>query len=223
MSLEPTTSDCRSGISRIVFEALLVAAIGVVLALAANGLSPHGLNLTRDYFQTGSGVPLPAPPDAGASSNAAVPDLSAATAAPPTLIVVPRLAEKGLQGIDVAQATRFFQDPRRLQNRIVFVDARSELNYEQGHIPGAHQLNPYEPDETLKTLLPLCQAAELVVVYCTGIDCEDSEVGALVLRNAGVPNQKLFVFAGGITEWTASQLPVETGLRQGAEPGTSNQ
>jgi hypothetical protein len=29
----------------------------------------------------------------------------------------------------------------------------------------------------------------------------------------GIPNQKLFVFGGGIAEWTTNGLPVETGAR----------
>jgi rhodanese-related sulfurtransferase len=51
------------------------------------------------------------------------------------------------------------------------------------------------------------------VVYCNGGECEDSEFAAIMLRDAGVPREMLFVFAGGIVEWKAAGLPVETGPR----------
>ena len=46
----------------------------------------------------------------------------------------------------------------------------------------------------------MCQAAEQVVVYCTGGECEDSDTAAILLRDAGVPTAKLFVYGGGFAE-----------------------
>ena len=51
------------------------------------------------------------------------------------------------------------------------------------------------------------------MVYCTGGDCEDSEFSAVMLRDAGIPAERLQVYAGGFTEWTALGRPVETGPR----------
>jgi 3-mercaptopyruvate sulfurtransferase SseA len=62
-------------------------------------------------------------------------------------------------------------------------------------------------------VLSASQAADLVVVYCTGGDCEDADSTAILLRDAGVPNQKLFVYGGGYIDWTANQLPIEKGAR----------
>jgi rhodanese-related sulfurtransferase len=56
-----------------------------------------------------------------------------------------------------------------------------------------------------------------VVVYCSGGECEDSEFAAIMLRDAGVPRDILFVYAGGILEWKATGLPVETGARLSGE------
>ena len=77
--------------------------------------------------------------------------------------------------------------------------AREEDHYRDGHIPGAYELNPYHPEKELSQVLPLCQMAAQVVVYCTGGDCEDADSTALLLRDAGVPAPKLFVFGGGYT------------------------
>ena len=267
-----------------------MAMIGVVVALAANGLSPRGLKLSRNYFPAGTNfsetvetttnVPTPVnaltnvPPPELAISNFAAPETAGVTvvepiltntavsatsetnlaaapiatniseavvsdvdqtngisrtnttslsALPATLIEVPRLVEKKLQGIDREQALRFFHDPRSTNGLVAFVDARSEWNYQQGHIPGAYPFDPYHPDDYLGKVVPICQAAEQVVVYCTESDCEDSEFGAVLLREAGVPNRKLFVYVGGITDWTNANLVVEIGDRNSGNLRNANQ
>jgi rhodanese-related sulfurtransferase len=63
-------------------------------------------------------------------------------------------------------------------------------------------------------VLPACLAAQKIVVYCTGGKCEDSEFAAGTLLEAGIPAAKISVYIGGITEWTAAKLPLETGTRK---------
>jgi rhodanese-related sulfurtransferase len=123
------------------------------------------------------------------------------------------MKEKGLQVMDGSQTAQLFHNPRFQSNLIVFIDARDEEHYRQGHIPGAYEFDPYHPEKYFDTVLPVCQKAEQIVVYCNGGDCDDSESAALLLRDVGIPNQKLFVYGGGITEWTTNSLPVETGAR----------
>jgi rhodanese-related sulfurtransferase len=216
--LQSANSNHSYGLKGLCREAALVAVAGIVIALVANFISPRGLKLTRNYFPTGPSVSAPPKTDPVTPQNSTATNpatnVSVAPITPrPILIEVPRLAEKGLQAIDLNEASRLFQDPARQQNRIVFVDVRSDVNFELGHIAGAYQLDLFHPDKYLATVLPLCRAAELVVVYCTGGDCEDSESGALLLRDAGIANEKVFIYTGGITEWESNSLPVETGAR----------
>ena len=127
-----------------------------------------------------------------------------------------------MQLVDIGQAAKLFRDPRFKQNSIVFIDARDESHYQEGHIPGAYEFDPYHPDKYLAAILPICRAAEQIVVYCNGGDCDDSETAAILLRNVGIANQKLFIYGGGITEWTNNSLPVETGARNsGSLRGTN--
>jgi rhodanese-related sulfurtransferase len=184
--------DRQPEIKEVLLEAVLVAVIGAAFAFAANGISPLGLKLARNYFPTMT----------RRSAPSAVQLLSA------------RLKEKGVQVLDGQQAARLFQDPRCQQEMIVFIDARDARHYEEGHVPGAYLFDPYRQEKYLATVLPVCQVAEQIVVYCNGGDCEDSEFAAEALRDAGVANQKLFVYTGGITEWTTNSLPVETGARK---------
>jgi rhodanese-related sulfurtransferase len=198
----------KSKIRTIVVEAAIVAVVGAGVALAANVLSPRGLTLSRDYFPKGTNtVPVTPKPVQPTASPVTTNEPSEAE------LLSERLREKGLQEAKRSQAETLFHDPRTQDGRIIFVDARDEDHYQEGHIPGAYELDPYHPEKELGTVLPICQAAEKVVVYCTGGDCEDSDTAAILLRDGGVPAQKLFVYGGGFTEWEDSHLPVETGAR----------
>jgi rhodanese-related sulfurtransferase len=186
-----SVSDRKTEAKQVILEALLVAAIGAAVAFAANAVSPRGLALTRNYFP-------------GATNS---------MAAAPVLPQVAGIKQKGLQWVDEKTALRLYDDPGFQQQLIVFIDARDEEQYQAGHIPGAYEFNPYYPERYLLTVLPVCQVAEKIVVYCQGGDCEDSQFAAVTLRDAGIQNQKLSVLIGGMTEWMTNGWPVETGKR----------
>jgi rhodanese-related sulfurtransferase len=99
----------------------------------------------------------------------------------------------------------------------MLIDARDGAHYEKGHIPGAWQFDHYHAEQYLPTILPGCMNAQKVVVYCNGGACEDSEFAAILLREAGVPRERLFVYAGGISEWADSGRLVETGMRRSGQ------
>jgi rhodanese-related sulfurtransferase len=194
---KPGDRGCGGGLGSLLLEALAVAVAGAAFAFLANQFSPRGLNLARNYFPGGG------PPAAPAAAHAP----------PPAPSLAARLQEKGLHLIERDQAEQLFRDPRFLQNAILFIDARDEDHYREGHIPGAREFFPYYPEKYLADVLPFCQIAEQIVVYCAGGDCEDSESAALMLRDAGIPGEKLFVFGGGMPAWMAAGLPVESGAR----------
>ena len=204
---------------RVLLEAVLVAAIGTAVAFVANALSPRGLKLTRDYFPGSNPTAARVQPATNQAQGAAGAGLAKPSAAEMALA---RLKEKGLQVMDCKQAQEVFHDPRFAQGAIVFIDARNDEHYQKGHIPGAWQFDRYHPENYLAAVLPVCQLAQQVVVYCAGGDCEDSEFAALFLRDsAQVPGEKLFVFTGGWNEWTERALPVETGGRNSGQRGGS--
>jgi rhodanese-related sulfurtransferase len=199
---------------KVVFEGALVAFIGALVALAGNAISPRGINLRHDFFHvadrarpnpatstanpvSSNSLALPAP---GNTSVAASNDLAAA------------LKQEGLGLVDGARAVQLFNDPRRLQNLVIFIDARHDEEYRAGHIPGAYQFDYYYANKFLGTIVPVVQQAEAIVVYCNGGECTDSHYAALELANFA-PREKLMVYAGGITEWKAMGHEVETGER----------
>jgi rhodanese-related sulfurtransferase len=217
--LKIMTPDCRQPVRNVLLEALLVAAAGIVLAFGANLISPRGLALTRNYFPAGINRPVPAATGAGSPRDVA--NTNPPASSPAQLLAV-RLKEQGLQWVDGRQAAQLFHDPRFKQGSIAFIDARDEPHYREGHIPGACEFDPYHPEKYFTTVLPVCQAAEQIVLYCNGGDCDDSESAAITLRDVGIANQKLFVYTGGITEWTTNGLPVEIGGRNSGNLRSTN-
>jgi rhodanese-related sulfurtransferase len=201
----------RQELKRVLFEALVVFTAGLVFALVANLASPRGLSLTRNYFPgpNTSGI------GPGTNYNLTVTAQKTDPAGRVTWETVSaRLRGKGLQPIDSKEAIELFRDPQYEQEMTVFVDARDDRHYQEGHVPGAYQFDRYYPEKHLPAVLPACLTATKVVVYCAGGDCEDSEFAALALKEAGVPQERLFIYAGGMTEWATNDVPVELGERK---------
>ena len=189
---------------RVLQEALLVAIVGGALAFAANGLSPRGLDLGKNYF--------PARPPS--PSEAAAPGKSAAGG------MEERFAKEGLQLADSRRVEQLFAESRQALSdpsraaTVVFIDARNEEQYGEGHIPGAYLFDRFHAENYLAEIVPVCQDAQQIVFYCNGGDCEDSEHAAIYLRDgAGLSKEKVFVYSGGITEWRRDGMPVEIGVR----------
>lgn len=196
----------------VLLEAVLVAALGLVFALAANALSPHGLRLSRNYFPTGQGALASVQTVTNSARKAGGPSSSNMTES-----TVQRLEQRGLQPIGSKSVEELVSDLSYEQGLVLLIDARDDSHYQAGHIPGAWQFDHYHPDQYLPAVLPACLNAQKVVVYCTGGACEDSEFAAVMLGEAGVPREKLFVYTGGITEWTNGRQPVELGARRSGQ------
>jgi rhodanese-related sulfurtransferase len=193
----------KRDVDGILYEALVVALVGFSAALTANHFSPKGLKLTRDYFPSAALVEQ----GAGGPGFGAPDELSG------TNKLAARLQAQKLALADISEVEALFRDPGREAERVIFVDARNQARYEEGHIPGAYLLDHFYPEVTLAEVLPAALGAETVVVYCNGGDCEDSEFAAIFLRDAGVANDRLRVYGGGMAEWRDHGLPVEMGYR----------
>jgi rhodanese-related sulfurtransferase len=208
-------SPRQSIVGKVLAEAILVAVAGALVALAANRISPRGLSLARDYFPQVKPVSASAPADTNTSPAQTATNEPAAPSE--TESPIARLKAKGLQVASFDEVKKLLHDPGYQTGSIIFIDAREDEPYQAGHIPGAYQLDYYHPDKYLLTVLPVCTNATRIVVYCTGGECEDSEMTALMLRDLGVPNEKLFVYSGGMTEWDEKKEPIETGARNSGQ------
>jgi len=204
-------------VKRVFREALLVALLGAAFSFAANGVSSKGLKLTKDYFPRGNRHGLPANPAVQGQVGTNTTETISANQSPAEQAIA-RLHQKGLQVADDEQVLSLFHDPKYEQGLIVFIDARNEEHFQQGHIPGAYQFFYMYPEKSLGTVAPACNAAQQILIYCNGGDCELSEFAAEFLLNSlQVPISKILIYAGGITAWQNKKLPIETGERKSGQ------
>lgn len=199
---------------RTICEALIVLAIGLGVALFANAVSPRGLSLTRNYF-----------PDVAAGSpgtrTSGVSETVAPVAAPAVELASPagtsavetRLRQRGLEAVELNEVQSWLSDPRFEMELVILIDARNHRQYLDGHLPGAYSFDHFRPEQSLEEVLPAALAAEEVIIYCSGGDCEDSEFAAIFLQDAGVPGDRIRIYTGGLEEWREAGLPLETGRR----------
>lgn len=211
---------------------LTLASIGV--ALAANGIRERkSIDLTKNYFELGKGGSnkagvAPAANSQGSAVGSAVPQKTSPAgqvrAASPDMPETPnqplanaatasaapkKHLEHDFQSIILAEVREVFEDPQTKQGLNIFVDARDEEHFAEGHIPGAIQCFPYEIERCLDRVKAAAGGAEKVVVYCGGGECEDSIFMCRELTEAGVPFEAVYLFEGGWKEWSASGLPTE--------------
>lgn len=189
---------------QVLLEAAVIALAGAFLAFVANAISPRGLTLTRNYFPQPTHISTP-----GSGTNA----VAATNPVTVETDLATKLQNEGLHLATTNEVVPLFHDPGYAQGQIVFIDARDAKEYEAGHIPGAYHLDYFHPDADLPATVQLCQAADRIVIYCNGGNCDLSELTADLLASLGVSKPKLWVYGGGLPEWAGAGLPVELGQR----------
>jgi 3-mercaptopyruvate sulfurtransferase SseA len=83
---------------------------------------------------------------------------------------------------------------------VLIIDARSDLFFAQGHIPGAENISVEFFERDLANVRGKIAAAKRLVVYCDAADCPLSEVVVVRLRKAGIKTQ-IGIYQGGWQEW----------------------
>lgn len=94
--------------------------------------------------------------------------------------------------------------------RAVFVDARMDIEYSEGHIAGALNLPTDSFDYIYPDLAEELQKKESIVTYCDGEMCELSHRLADELRAKGLKN--VYVLRNGWSLWQLEKLPVKQGM-----------
>ena len=113
------------------------------------------------------------------------------------------VAAGGLEEIDsVALAREIFD-----RGDVLFVDARSSDNYDDGHISGAISLPVGQFDERIESFLNRYSSDQPMVTYCSGRTCEDSHNLTQFLSDAGYTNVRIFI--DGFPGWEAEGYPIE--------------
>ena len=110
--------------------------------------------------------------------------------------------KEGITLVTAKQVERILHDG----THVVF-DARPPADYRAGHLPGAVSLPQLSVEDELANVQHLLTPAQPILTYCNGLDCDESLLLTLYLRQQGFTNAVLF--AGGFKEWAAGGRPVE--------------
>ena len=203
-----------NGVKKTVLEVVILGLISVAVAFTANTVRARGsIGVWRNYFDTGvQRVPIDRPQEPGPPSEKDDEVLPGDNESDPA----DRHPAYPYKEITFEEAVAIFDDPNTATGLNVFIDARDDDAYESGHIPGAIQADHYRLEEYIDRLLDFVQAAEKVVVYCNGGDCEDSMFLCSDLLDFDVSCDKIHLYPGGWEEWAARNMPVAKG-REGEE------
>lgn len=87
------------------------------------------------------------------------------------------------------------------------LDARSTLDFDAGHLPGAISFPNPTRAESYYELAALLQPDQPLLVYCSSKTCDDALQLAFFLREQG--SQKILLFADGFQAWKEAGLPIE--------------
>ena len=96
-----------------------------------------------------------------------------------------------------------------LQKKVLFVDARDPLSYEEGHIAGALNIYPDEAALYAAKLKTNIYRGVLIITYCDGPQCPLSKETAYALISQGVGEEKVLV--NGWSLWLKAGYPVKKG------------
>jgi 3-mercaptopyruvate sulfurtransferase SseA len=91
----------------------------------------------------------------------------------------------------------------------LILDARPEIFYRIGHIPSALSLPRDDFENGYRVLASVLQQhrEQVLVVYCSGNECQDSQMVGNALQRLGYPHVR--IFRGGWSDWESQNLPEE--------------
>jgi rhodanese-related sulfurtransferase len=97
------------------------------------------------------------------------------------------------------------------KNKVIFIDARDPLSFEEGHIAGA--INIYPDDVSLHATSLKIKADQgfIFVTYCDGPQCPLSKETTHSLIQRGIPTVKFLV--NGWSLWLNAGYPISKGKK----------
>ncbi len=90
---------------------------------------------------------------------------------------------------------------------VLFIDARSENDFSEGHIKGAISFPAYNFENKITEFMTSYDTSVKIITYCSGRECEDSHILAQNLSDMGYTNIKVFI--DGFPAWEKRGYPIE--------------
>ncbi len=188
-------------IKQAIIEIVVLLAIGLALGFSVNAVrgAAKGLGATikpqHNYFAFRE-----APAQAAAPSGEATTERRQL-----------HIRKHAYYELTFDEAADLFLSEENQAEAYVWVDARNDDDFEEGHIVGAIQCDHYQLENYLDAVLEYAAGAEKVIVYCNGGECEDSILVCQDLEDAGVPKDLLYLYADGWSAWAKNDMPYEGG------------
>ena len=204
-------------------EVIALLATAATLALASNALRRDGLKLSKDYFEKPAPHTQPTTqevPPSTQQSPATTQESPLTTQQSPTTAQASQPATNARQRnveehpfavVTFEEALEIVNDELYELDVCIFIDARNDEQFEEGHIPGAWRLDPYHSSLYMDDLEPAARDAERIILYCEGDDCEDAIFAGRELLEWGIELEKISIYQGGIEDWEANGGPIEKG------------
>lgn len=98
------------------------------------------------------------------------------------------------------------EEAQKFLNNAIIIDARSEQDYESGHIPRSINIPTKSFDNYIEKIFEIPQDT-LIIIYCEGIHCNLSHILAEKLKTFGFKNIRIMF--EGIEGWKKKNLPIE--------------
>jgi len=195
-------------LKKTAIELLILGVAGLLIAFITNSVrAKNSIKINKNYFDIGLTIKSPSDSvsfDVNTAGNTDTLNDENETNKPDHL-------EHPYQEIKYDEVFELLNDPNTVAGLNVFVDARNDEQYNEGHIPGALQCDPYNVGLYIDNIIDYVTGAEKVVVYCGGGDCEDSIFMCRELIEMDVPMEAIYLFVGGWKEWSDNGSPIETG------------
>jgi rhodanese-related sulfurtransferase len=106
--------------------------------------------------------------------------------------------------IGLEEAIRLFE-----QDAAIFLDARPQYQYAEGHIQGALCIPWLEVDHYFMEIADRLEPSGTIITYCDGEKCDLSHELALFLKEMGFEDVRVLV--NGWTIWLQDGLPTQMG------------
>lgn len=107
-----------------------------------------------------------------------------------------------IEHIDLKEVKRLFDE-----GKAIFLDARPEFKYIEGHIKGAFSLSASRFAVQYEQIKDKIKKDDILVVYCSSVTCRLSNTVANNLKEKGFTNLK--VFTNGWNSWEEAGFPIE--------------
>jgi len=116
--------------------------------------------------------------------------------------------DSDIVNVKLAEVSELVKDAEGKPLALLLIDPRTQTEFEEGHIPGARNLLLTRFDGE-KGRDPRIASFGETIVY--GEDPSSPVARAVAKRMLAMEYKDIRFFAGGLNEWKAANLPIETG------------